>query len=94
MNERKADTKAADSQSEDRGERISLMEPLLIRKDSRHRNQLMKGLVQPSRLREHLFLGAEREIRAGTLPPKADRCLKLSFTEVRFIEERSPDSLG
>ena len=94
MNERKADIKAADSQSEDRGERISLMEPLLIRKDSRHRNQLMEGLVQPSRPRERLFLWAEREIQAGTLSPNADSVLEAILYRGEIHRGEIPGLLG
>lgn len=54
----------------------------------------MEGLVQPSRLRERLFLWAEREIRAGQLPTKADRVLEAILYRGEIHRGEIPGLLG
>ncbi|MDZ7761661.1 MAG: Fic family protein [Desulfovermiculus sp.] len=54
----------------------------------------MEELVQPSRLRERLFLWAGGEIRAGTLPPKADRVLEAILYQGEFPRGEVPGLLG
>ena len=38
--------------------------------------EFMHSLMRPDRLRDRILIWAEEEIRAGTLPPKADQVLK------------------
>jgi Fic family protein len=56
--------------------------------------KFMKGLVQPDRLGHRIRMWSEEEIRAGTLPAKADKVLEAVLYKGQLNRGEVPDILG
>lgn len=56
--------------------------------------EFVEGLMRPDRLRDHILIWAEEEMRAGALPPKADTVLQAVLYQGQIERGEVEVSLG